>query len=161
MFHELFCDQFKILSSEFQFDSYVERVYEKLLLDIITIGPLDWFIVVLLAVLNLARIKLKLLYGHDCHHDMHCEDRNSIKLFCVIGAVVVVISLILAIISRLYERRLLSSRGVESIGDCIVFLRVSWSNTIFIFYAFCVTNSIKCVFSMQKRNHRSLWRKGV
>ena len=131
VFHELFCDQFKILTSEFQFDSYVERVYEKLLLDIITIRPLDWFIVVFLSLLNLGRVKLGMQYGHSCASDhSYCDDIHSIKLFCILGVVMLAVSVILAVVSRMYLRRLLSSRGVESFGDCIVFLRVSFKYLI-------------------------------
>lgn len=123
VFNEIFCDQFKIVKSQFQFDSYVERVFEKLLLDIVTIRSVDWLIVAVFALLNYGRLELNLAYG-DCHHDdVHCTDLQSITMFSILGVCMFGISLIIAVFSRIYERRLLNARGVETISDCVVFLR--------------------------------------
>ena len=85
VFNEIFCDQFKIAKSQFQFDCYVERVFEKMLLDIVTIRPMDWLIVIVFALLNYGRLELDLVYG-ECHHDdLHCTDLHSITMFSILG----------------------------------------------------------------------------
>eukprot|EP01035_Chromulina_nebulosa_P021149 gene21149-27403_t len=44
IFHIIFCDHYHIQRNAFAYDEYVQRIFEKYLLDIITIKPLDWFV---------------------------------------------------------------------------------------------------------------------
>ena len=85
--HEIFCDQYKILRGSFAFDLYVERVYEKFLLDIITIRPIDWFLVCLLTLLNWLRNHLgwKYFRGKCSESDHDCSIYQSLLVFGILG----------------------------------------------------------------------------
>lgn len=67
------------------FDLYVEKVFEKFVLSIIEIRPIDWFMLVVVILLNLARKELKLDYYHCEEHDYHCDDRGTTILFIIVG----------------------------------------------------------------------------
>jgi hypothetical protein len=129
VYNEVFCDQFKILRSQFRFDTYVERVYEKFLLDIITIRPFDWAAVGILAALNYGRLQLRVSYpvqSLQCEGEQeHCDDESDLMFFIITGVAIFACAFLTAVISRSYERRLLGIRGVETMLDCIVFLRYS------------------------------------
>ena len=78
IFHNIFCDTYKIQKSAFAFNEYVEKVFEKYILMIIEIRPLDWFLVCLFVLLNWARVALHWDLG-DCagHHDDTYDDHHD------------------------------------------------------------------------------------
>jgi hypothetical protein len=53
--HCIFCDNYGIQKDAFKFDEYVQVVFEKLLVNVINIKPLDWVIVVVLTLVNWIR----------------------------------------------------------------------------------------------------------
>jgi hypothetical protein len=125
VYNEVFCDQFKILRSQFRFDTYVERVYEKFLLDIITIRPMDWFAVVALGLLNYGRLTLEIHFPRSGCNNTECRMESDLMFFVMVGVGILICALGTSMLSRVYERRLLGTRGVETMLDCIVFLRYS------------------------------------
>ena len=84
--HEIFCDQYKIIRGSFEFDQYVQIVFEKLLLFIISIRAIDWFVVCSLVMLNWLRVSSGLNYS-NCpqSEDMVCLRHNSFTLFVIAG----------------------------------------------------------------------------
>ncbi len=87
VFHNIFCDSYKIQRSAFAFDEYVEKVFEKFVLSIIEIRPVDWLMLVVVVLLNLARRKLHLNYRQcDSAHDVaHCENESATVMFTIAG----------------------------------------------------------------------------
>jgi len=137
--HLIFCEQYNIRCDDFAFDEYVERIFEKYLLETITIQPMDWFIVLVFVMVNWSRNALEI--NVNCNHTDDCSDWVAIELFTisgqsihvknislsnelsVIGAVTLIITVTLAVISRIYELRLLRYRKVMTGADYIQFLQ--------------------------------------
>ena len=46
LYHSIFCEQHNVQKDAFAFDAYVQRVYEKFLLDLMRIEWLDWVIII-------------------------------------------------------------------------------------------------------------------
>jgi hypothetical protein len=94
--HNIFCSTYKIQKKAFEFNEYVEKVFEKFILTLIEIRPLDWLLFCIVALLNWARYELKLDY-HSCHSsDAHgggaeaeaqtkCMDENARVMFLEAG----------------------------------------------------------------------------
>jgi hypothetical protein len=88
--HELFCVQWRIKRFSIPFDVYVERVFEKYLLETITIAPTDWGVVCLLALGNYLRIRLHILGfpRHSCDHaedSVTCSEEHDLIAFTCAG----------------------------------------------------------------------------
>ena len=86
IFHEIFCDQHHFQRFVFAFDVYVERVFERYLLEILTIQPLDWFLVCCLTWANHGRKNGKVELFHCGEFDSECHLRNDLIIFTVSGA---------------------------------------------------------------------------
>jgi len=91
IFHNVFCDTYKIQKVAFAFNEYVEKVFEKYVLTLIEIRPVDWLMLCVLVLLNWARHSLGWDYRH-CgkrhldEHEMHkCEIVDSEVMFTVAG----------------------------------------------------------------------------
>ena len=99
IFHNVFCDTYKIQRSAFAFNEYVEKVFEKYILMIIEIRPLDWLLVCVLVLLNWARSALHLDYqpcvstAEQAQHrllsagteEYNCEAENARFMFVIAG----------------------------------------------------------------------------
>lgn len=110
IFHNIFCETYKIQKTAFAFNEYVEKVFEKYILMIIEIRPLDWLLVCVFVLLNWARVSLHLglhFCGSDIdHYDDHidsggghrrisgndeednvlaCQEKNDTILFTIAG----------------------------------------------------------------------------
>lgn len=133
IFHHIFCEQFMIQRSEFAFDEYVHRIFEKFLLRIIGMHEIDWFLICIMTLLNWMRIDLKLDIA-DCtrgkkvatycssYYDCTCHRNASMVDFIIVGGAIFAFTLFLAFLSRTYELRLMASRGVHSADDYALFL---------------------------------------
>jgi hypothetical protein len=108
IFYNIFCETYKIQKTAFAFNEYVEKVFEKYILSLIEIRPVDWLALVGFVLLNWARNALHLDYK-GCEHlksgshgtDDHsagashgpdpmyikCLDENSRVMFTVAGIV--------------------------------------------------------------------------
>ena len=91
IFHNVFCDTYKIQKAAFAFNEYVEKVFEKYVLTLIEIRPVDWLMLCVLVLLNWARHALGWDYSH-CYkrhldeHEMHdCEIVDSEVMFTIAG----------------------------------------------------------------------------
>ena len=88
IFHNIFCDTYKIQKNAFAFNEYVEKVFEKYILAIIEIRPVDWLLLCVLVLLNWARQALHWDY-RDCGDASAvghlCEDANARVMFTVAG----------------------------------------------------------------------------
>lgn len=114
IFHNLFCEMFKIQRDAFAFDEYVHKVFEKFVMTVIEIRPIDWFIVMVVVVINLGRKKLKLDYNICEAHDTGCDEESTLKLFTIAGAVLYGITCVFVYVSRSLEFKIMAKRGVSS-----------------------------------------------
>lgn len=85
IFHILFCDEYKLTRSSFAFDVYVQHIFEKYLLDTISIQPLDWLLIAVLTMLNWGRVSLGLGDGNCGEHDEECIVAHAMNLFIFAG----------------------------------------------------------------------------
>jgi hypothetical protein len=125
--HELFCVQFRIKRFSIPFDVYVERIFEKYLLETITIAPMDWAVVCVLALGDWCRKALKVDYPssgpNSCpEYDVECSELHDLILFTFAGCIMFLVTLILAVQSRYYEKKLLATVGVGSLKEYIQYL---------------------------------------
>jgi len=90
IFHNIFCDSYKIQRKAFAFEEYVEKVFEKFVMEIVEIRPIDWIVLSILFMLNLARFSSNLTMSSDsCEaHDYECKDAGLTKLFLIAGKMV-------------------------------------------------------------------------
>jgi hypothetical protein len=59
----LFRDTYKGLPSDFDFTLYLKKRFEKYALKTIDVGAISWFVIILLGLLNMARVGLKGSYN--------------------------------------------------------------------------------------------------
>jgi hypothetical protein len=86
IFHNIFCDVYKIQRQAFAFDEYVDKVYEKFVMTTVEIRPIDWIGVSALFTLNFIRLISNVNIGHKCeHHDYHCKDDGLSRIFLIGG----------------------------------------------------------------------------
>jgi len=124
IFHSIFCDQYKIQRKAFAFDEYVHRKFEKFLLSILTIEPINWLFVIVLTLFNWLRMRYE-PQSHCAGSDEHdtCVGKTAINQFTYFGIAMVVFLFILVCFSRYYELRLMRTRGVHSSDDYAIFLQ--------------------------------------
>ncbi len=125
IFHHLFCEMFKIQRNAFEFDEYVHKVFETFVMEIIEIRPLDWLILVILFLLNLARTKLNFSYYTCDEYDTECENTSSMYMYVLAGSCIFVITVIFAVVSRRLELLIMARRGVSSWELYAAYLQVS------------------------------------
>jgi hypothetical protein len=81
IFHNIFCDFYQIQRKAFAFDEYIDKVFEKLVMEIIEIRILDWCIVTAIYLANFIRAIPHLqLFGKNCDVtgvDSHVESHYS------------------------------------------------------------------------------------
>lgn len=129
IFHGIFCDQYSIRSyGGFAFDEYVHKVLEKYLLHMIEIRPVDWALVLALVFGNWGRNVL----GYSSTHctqtsstvqaEEYCEENNSILIFTIFGGAMCGLCLVLAVVSRIYELRVMAVKGVYSSREYLLYL---------------------------------------
>lgn len=122
IFHSIFCNEYQIKKCAFAFDEYVQRVFEKLLMDTLKIEIFDWFIILLICFLNWGRSKM----GWDmitCDvNDKECNVLNSLQLFLLFGIFIFSFVLFLTISARIFQIRLLNKVGIKSCNDYTTYL---------------------------------------
>ena len=134
IFHHIFCEHFMIQRSAFAFDEYVHRIFEKFLLRIIGMHEVDWFLICVMTLLNWLRLQ----YGldmHDCFREKGalkycktmesecmCHKVSSMENYTISGFTVLAFTISLAIISRVYELRIMATRGVHTSDDYALYL---------------------------------------
>lgn len=87
IFHNIFCDSYKIQRKAFAFEEYVEKVFEKFVMEVIEIRPLDWIILSVLFIINLARYSTHMTFSSKvCEtEDHHCKDEGLTQVFLLSG----------------------------------------------------------------------------
>eukprot|EP01038_Epipyxis_sp_PR26KG_P014670 gene14670-19708_t len=125
IFHNIFCEMFKIQRHGLAFDEYVSRVYEKFVLNIIRIREWDWFLFVILLLLNLVRHKLKLYPYGSCHDnlDSSCVQHRDLMMFTTTGVVIFILTLVTLLYSRRLEMNVLARRGITCIRAYPIYLQ--------------------------------------
>ena len=134
IFHNIFCEHFKIQRSAFAFDEYVHLIFEKFLLRIIGMHEVDWLFVCVFTLLNWLRLQ----YGLDVHEclrdedsakycksiymDCDCHQVAALEDFTIAGFAVLGFAIALAFTSRLYELRVMAKRGVMNSDGYAAFL---------------------------------------
>lgn len=124
VFHDIFCDQYDISRQSFAFNEYVQRVFESFLLNLVSIRFVDWMLVCVLALLNWARMSGGVKASHCPDEDEYCVALAGIKIYTYFGVLILIATLILAFFSRIYELRIMATRGIHSGEDYIPYLKV-------------------------------------
>jgi len=141
IFHNIFCEEFFIAKGEFAFDEYVHRIFEKFLLRVIGMHEIDWLLICIITLLNWARIVYKLDVNSCLTHSDHevycvsgeehshedeeacmCHRQSSMIDFIICGVAIFIVTLALAFVSRIYELRVMSTRGVHTSDDYALYL---------------------------------------
>jgi hypothetical protein len=84
LYEIVYCEEFKIHRDVVKFDDYLERIVEKYLEDLIEVKPLCWVAVAVVALLNWARLALKISFVCE-HKDYACKIGSSLKIFSIVG----------------------------------------------------------------------------
>ena len=126
IFHSIFCEQYNIQRKAFAFDEFTYLKFEKFLLKVLKIQEVNWFYIMIVVGINWLRYYLN-WDMHSCvvneDHSYKCQGKASINGFIYIGLAMVVIMLILAIVSRIYEIRLMATRGITNSDDYALYLQ--------------------------------------
>jgi hypothetical protein len=137
----IFCENYNISKDAFAFDEYVYHTFEKLLLTIMRMELRDWAFVVGIVVLDYVRNVLG-LDMHNCvrehastrralsgggmsidsEYASGCLTVSSLENYTISGWVLFLFCLFMAVISRVYEIRLMATRGIENAEDYALFL---------------------------------------
>ena len=82
IFHNIFCNIYKIKRGAIAFDEYAQKVFEKFVEQIVEIRPVDWLQIVFLIMLNFFRNELE-WQGKDCEHHHDKENFENESSFIV------------------------------------------------------------------------------
>jgi len=140
IFHSIFCENYNIHKGAFAFDQYVYRKFEKILLKILHINEAKWMFVILVGLFDYLRYYFA-LDVHTCvraHVDSShrrlgggavdeewsygCLGNAALDNFTVAGIALFLFTALLAVYSRIFELRLMLTRGVESSHDYAQYL---------------------------------------
>lgn len=128
IFHNIFCDAYKIQRKAFAFDEYVDKVFERFVMEVVEIRSWDWFIVSLLFTLNIIRMSASINFGKKCEeHDKSCKNSGLSEIFALGGLLLFVLTVIVAFYSRYLELKIMKSRGILNIDHYYNYLHVSLS----------------------------------
>jgi hypothetical protein len=117
IFHSIFCETYHIQRKAFAFDEYVDKVFERFVMEIVEIRPWDWMVVSLLFTLNFLRMASKLNFGKHCdHHDYACKNEGLTEIFAIGGLLLLLSCLLVAFYSRYLEWRVMKLKGINGIG---------------------------------------------
>jgi hypothetical protein len=126
IFHNIFCDAYKIQRKAFAFDEYVNKVFEKFVMEIIEIRPWDWLLVSLLFMLNIIRLAASIHTGKKCEsHDYDCKDVSLTAIFAIGGLLLFVLTVFIAFYSRYLELKIMKSKGIANIDGYYSYVHVS------------------------------------
>jgi hypothetical protein len=126
IFHNIFCDAYKIQRKAFAFDEYVNKVFEKFVMEIIEIRPWDWLLVSLLFMLNIIRLAASIHTGKKCEsHDYDCKDVSLTAIFAIGGLLLFVLTVFIAFYSRYLELKIMKSKGIADIDGYYSYVHVS------------------------------------
>jgi flagellar biosynthesis protein FlhB len=143
IFHNIFCDSYKIQRKAFAFEEYVEKVFEKFVMEVIEIRPLDWIILSILFVLNLARYSTHLTFSEGVcdDHDYACKDEGLTQVFLLAGnrkishifsvhflivsrtgGILFAVSILMALSTRRLELNIMKIKGISGIDSYYSYL---------------------------------------
>ena len=117
----LFCKKFNIRKTDFNFPAYLNESFRHHIMSLI---EQSFFVRIVFGVL-IALNAIRLNFFHSVHHhhcSEECEATNLLLFFSCCGWALIVSSVILALISRMYEFRLLCCVGINSVSDYSKFL---------------------------------------
>jgi hypothetical protein len=123
VFHSIFCDEYQVKKSGFSFDEYVQRIFEKLLMDTLKIEIFDWFIISVICGLNWGRSKLEWNMVSCDVSELECGVLNSLEIYFLMGCVMLGIVFFLTISARIFQVRLLNKVGIKSCDDYTHYLQ--------------------------------------
>lgn len=125
VFQSIFCETFNLRRSAFSFDQYVQIVFEKYVVSILKIRPINWIIFCCLLLLNMVRSDNKIFFFMSCEtEDIACAQYRGLLLFTTIGCVLLVITLVFALTSRYYEIQIIKTSGIRSLLHYPTFLKL-------------------------------------
>ncbi len=124
IFHNIFCEMFNIQRSAFAFDEYVNNVFEKFVFTIVKIRPVNWLCLCGLLFLDYARTSNKLYFHHCGHEDIECVENSSLELYVLLGAIVFGLTVVFAVVARLYEIQIIRRKGIQASDYYASYLQV-------------------------------------
>lgn len=86
IFNLIFSDEFKIHRDSFNFDAYIEKVFERFLEDVVSIRLTDWLIICALVGFNWARA-LSQDSQSTCGDDKECKALEGMTVFVIAGKI--------------------------------------------------------------------------
>jgi hypothetical protein len=126
IFHSIFCEQYNIQRKAFAFDEFVYLKFEKFLLKVLKIQEVNWLLIVVIVCVNWLRFYLR-WDVHDCVVDgnssYQCQGTASMHGFIYCGLAMMAALFALAVASRIYELRLMKTRGITSSDDYALYLQ--------------------------------------
>lgn len=158
--HNIFCEAYCIQRKAFAFDEYCQKVYEKYLLNLVTISPLSeyyrtdmsylsktvnsffffciigWLLLCAFIACNYIRMHMRMdVYncsGVDEDDEHHiCQIENSTTLFVISGFGLLIVTGITYVMTITYIWRLMATKGIVSKSDFATFLQLLESNDNF------------------------------
>lgn len=122
--HGIFCEQFNVDSHSFAFDEYVNKVLEKMLLDIVELQPVDWLMLIIMIFINWGRnaLHLNIVHCHDTTDEV-CMAEDSIELFVIIGGIKFAFTFVLAVVARYYELKIIRTKQLHTLTDYARYLK--------------------------------------
>jgi hypothetical protein len=126
IFHNIFCEAYKIQRKAFAYDEYVDKVFEKFVMEIVEIRPWDWLLVCMLFTLNIIRMAAAINFGKKCEeYDYACKNNGLSYIFAMGGLALFVLTLLLAFYSRYLELKIMRSKNIHDIDGYYNYLHVS------------------------------------
>lgn len=125
IFQNIFCDAYKIQRKAFAFNEYVEKVFEKFIMEIVEIRPLDWVLVSMVFMLNLLRLIMTSKAGKCDVHDYECMDDGMTQGFIIGGSILFFCVVVVAIVSRNIEMKIFAKKGIPCLDTYHSYLEVS------------------------------------
>jgi len=129
IFHTIFCDLYKIKKTV-PFNDYATIVFEKYILTLIKIRPVDWglLLAVLIALLSIRNwTNGASYYGEDCMHSGQLEEEcvlhKAAILFTAFGLLILFFVCLLAVITRHYVVAVLRKAGIYSMKEYASYLK--------------------------------------
>ena len=138
--HSIFCENYNIHRNAFAFDEYVYHIFEKLLLSILHIDNWKWGLIIVFFVLDYVRHVLGLDI-HQCVRDHGpsrrlaaggdgvdpeyadgCASESSLDNFTIANFALFILCLVTAFMSRVYELRIMETRGISNADDYALYL---------------------------------------
>lgn len=116
----LFCKKFNIRKTDFNFPAYLNESFRHYIMSLIEQSFFVRIVFGGLIALNIIRLNFSQEHSHHCNEE--CQATNLLIFFSCCGWALIISSIILVLISRMYEFRLLCCAGINNVSDYAKYL---------------------------------------